>query len=156
MLEKLKNLALLQRKPDTEFQTRNMLSEIWLLLLEEVQETENSRIPVKLVNQERIQTMIAFIHQNYQRKITLEEIALSASVGKRECLRCFQNCIHKTPFEYLLDYRIEAAKKLLRISSDPVMEIALQTGFINEAYFCKMFKKMCGKTPGTYRREHNG
>jgi len=153
MLALLKRAALLQVKSDAEFQTRNVFSEIWLLLLEELKEWEADTTPVKTLNQERVQTMMAFIHANYGEKITMEDIASSAAIGKRECLRCFQSCIHKTPFEYLMEYRIEAAGRLLKTTNESVAVIALETGFSGEAYFCKVFKRIKGKTPGKWRRE---
>lgn len=154
LLNKLKQLAYLQGSRDTEFQTRNILSEIWLLLLEELQNRENDHMNYKLVNQDRIQTMMSFIHQNYREKLSLEDIALSASVSRRECIRCFQNTIHKAPYEYLLDYRIQMAEKLLKSTDSPIIDIAFQTGFSNGAYFGKIFKQVCGRTPGAYRKHY--
>lgn len=154
MLKKLRQLAYLQKVEDAEFQTRNMLSEIWLLLLEEARERQAVPCQTKLISQERIQTMIAFIQKNYGRKLLLEEIAGAAAVSKRECLRCFQNCIHKTPSEYLLEYRMEMAERLLRTSRATVAEISMETGFSSEAYFCKVFRQIRGRTPGQYRREN--
>ncbi len=152
ILRKLRQAAELQKNQDSEFQTRNIFSEIWLLLLKEIQTLEYRNTPAASVSQERLLTMLTFIQENYQRKITLEEIAAEASVSKRECLRCFQTCIHESPFEYLLAYRMEAAKRLLKTTDLPIIEIAMQTGFRDGAYFSKMFKKDCGKTPGTYRK----
>lgn len=154
ILYRLRKIAELQNQENTEFQTRNLFSEIWLLLLEEALETEKNNSPVKLVNQERIQTMMAFIQTNFAQKISLDDIATSASIGKREALRCFQTSIHQTPFEYLLDYRIEMAEKLLKNTNLPITEIAFQTGFTNEAYFCKVFKTRNQQTPGTYRKRN--
>lgn len=154
ILSKLRRLSELQKNEDTELQTRNLLSEIWLLLLDEIQEQKLPDLPVSSIQQDRIRTMMSYIHEHYQEKISLEDIARSAAVGRRECLRCFQSLIHKSPFEYLLDYRVETAQRLLRTSSLPILDIALQTGFSNEAYFCKVFKRISGKTPNTYRKAH--
>lgn len=153
MLKKLRQLSALQKEENTEFRTRNLLSEMWLLVMRQMKNEENNKLPIKKVNQDRIQTMMAFIQQSYKEKISLEDIALSASVSRRECLRCFQNCIHKTPYEYLQEYRIEAAKKLLRDTDIPAVDIAFQTGFTDGAYFGKVFKNMCGKTPGSFRKK---
>ena len=102
LLARLREAARLQNEENTEFQTRNLFSEIWLLLLDEIAVLEYERPAVDSVHQERLQAMLAFIGQNYQRKLSLDEIAASAHVGRRECLRCFRNCMQKTPFEYLL------------------------------------------------------
>ena len=111
LLARLREAARLQNEENTEFQTRNLFSEIWLLLLDEIAVLEYERPAVDSVHQERLQAMLAFIGQNYQRKLSLDEIAASAHVGRRECLRCFRNCMQKTPFEYLLEYRVEMSKK---------------------------------------------
>ncbi|HJB28172.1 MAG TPA: AraC family transcriptional regulator [Candidatus Blautia faecavium] len=152
LLKKLKHLAQIQEKNDVEFETRNILSEIWLLLIQEIKNLNYPQISARWEKKERIQTMMAFIHENYSEKLTLEEIADSALVSKRECLRCFQESIHKTPFAYLKEYRIEMAEKLLKTTELSVMEIGLRTGFSNNAYFGKTFKEVTGKTPGEYRK----
>ena len=63
MLGKLRQLARLQDTQDMEFQTRNLLSEIWLLLLEELKQPHNQPAPSK--NQDRILIMLAFLHAHY-------------------------------------------------------------------------------------------
>ena len=80
------------------------------------------------------------------------QIAAAAVVSKRECLRCFQSCIQRTPIEYLLDYRIQMAERLLRTTELPVTEIALQTGFSNSAYFTKVFRQLRGLSPSQFRK----
>lgn len=156
ILKKLRRLSALQSQEDMEFQTRNLLSDIWLLLLDEMKDREFDQPEINPVSQERIETMLSFVHQNYNTKLTLEEIADSAAISKRECLRCFRECLDKTPFQYLLDYRIEMAEKLLRTTDIPVTEIAMNTGFSSAAYFGKVFKEISGKTPGMFRRSSSG
>ncbi len=152
LLQKLQQLSRLQKQQDTEFQTRNLLSEMWLLLLEELQHTQLKTSPVK--NQDRILTMLAYIQENYERKITLQEIADASAVSTRECLRCFQTAIRQSPMEYLLEYRIQAAAKLLETTNLPVTEIAIRTGWGSSSYFTKMFRRIRGKTPNMHRKEY--
>ena len=155
ILTKLKQAAYLQKSEDMEFQTRNLFSDIWLLLLEEIKDLEAQRTPVKLVSQDRIQTMMSFIQQNYQDKISLEDIASSSAVSRRECLRCFRQCIGKTPYDYLMEYRIGAAAKMLKATDASVTSVAERAGFSNSAYFGKIFKKETGMTPGEYRKMYS-
>ena len=150
LLNRLRQLAQLQEKPDTEFQTRNLLSEIWLLLLEELKQTHAQSSPSR--NQDRILTMLAFIHANYAEKITLEDIADAAAVSTRECLRCFRASIRQSPMEYLIDYRIRTARKLLETIDLPVTEVALRCGFNSPSYFTKQFHSICGVTPNACRK----
>jgi len=152
LLQKLRQLSALQREQDVEFQTRNLVSEIWLLLLQQLQHTQLKAAPVK--NQDRILTMLSFIQENYAQKLTLQQIADASAISTRECLRCFQASIRQSPMEYLMEYRIQAAAKLLETTSLPVGDIAMRTGWGSSAYFTKMFRASRGKTPNAYRKEY--
>lgn len=152
LLQKLRQLSFLQKQEDVEFQTRNLLSEIWLLLLEELQNTQLKGTSVK--NQDRILTMMAYIQENYAQKLSLQDIANAGAVSTRECLRCFQVSIRQSPIEYLLEYRVQAAAKLLEKTELSVTQIAMQTGWGSSSYFTKMFHRLRGKTPNLYRKEY--
>ena len=151
LLQKLRQLSLLQAREDMEFQTRNLLSEIWLLLLEELEHTKIEAAPSK--NQDRMLTMLAYIQENFAEKLTLAQIAEAGAVSTRECLRCFQTSIHQSPMEYLIEYRVRAAAKLLETTALSVTEVAMRTGWSNSSYFTKMFRRICGKTPNAHRKE---
>lgn len=153
LLAMIIKLGRMQAMENVEFQTRNLLSEIWLLLMEEARDIfQGSKRGQYSENQTRIMDMLSYIHENYDHKILLENIAEAASVSRRECIRCFQDCIHKTPFDYVQDYRIRQAEKLLTETDLSVTEIAYATGFSGSAYFGKVFKNLTGKTPGNYRK----
>lgn len=148
LLTLLAEAAEVQSQPDSEFRTRNIFSDIWLLLMKEA-EKQNAPPPV---SQERIQLMLTYIQQHFQEKLTLEQIAAAAAVSERECLRCFHSCIQTTPFSYLTDYRIQVAERLLRTTDRPVTEIALETGFGDGAYFAKLFRQARSVSPSQYRK----
>lgn len=152
ILTKLRQVAALQQQTNTEFQTRNLFSEIWLLLLEEIREISDARQPSRTISQERLLTMMSYVNYHYPDRISLEDIAASASVSKRECLRCFKSGINKTPFEYLMEYRLEKAARLLRTTDLPIVDIAMRSGFSNSAYFGKLFKSTYQASPGAYRK----
>lgn len=148
LLSLLAEAAEVQDQPDSEFRTRNIFSDIWLLLMKEA-EKQNAPPPV---SQERIQLMLAYIQQHFREKLTLEQIAAAAAVSERECLRCFRSCIQTTPFSYLTDYRIQVAERLLRTTDRSVTEIALETGFADGAYFAKLFRQARSVSPSQYRK----
>ena len=153
ILNKLRQLGQLQKEPDTEFQTRNLLSEIWLCLLDEIKNAEPNIYHPQQKNQDRILTMISFIQENFSEKLTLEDIADSAAVSTRECLRCFKSAIHQSPMDYLIEYRVRTAKKMLETTDLSITDIALRCGFNSNSYFTKLFHRICGKTPNAYRKE---
>lgn len=153
ILDKVQKASRICIQENTEFQIRNIFSEIWMLLLEEISNLKEPEHFTYSINQERILTMLSYIQENYSEKLTLEMIASSATISTREALRCFQACIGQTPFEYLLSHRVEMAKKFLKSTNLSVTDIALQTGFSNSAYFSKIFKRTCRMTPLAYRKE---
>lgn len=152
MLELMRVAASQQQEDAREFLLRNTFSSLWLLLMQEIAEQGRQTNIVKTIDQERIQTMLLYIHQHYARKLSLEQIASSAALSTRECLRCFKTMIGKSPFEYLMDYRIQVAEDHLNNISMPITEIAAKTGFCSTAYFSKCYKSVRGITPSQYRR----
>lgn len=152
LLQKLRQLSQLQAEPNVEFQTRNLLSEVWLLLLQVLESTQLKAAPTK--NQDRMLTMMTFIQEHFAEKLTLEDIASAAAVSTRECLRCFRASIRQSPMEYLLDYRIQSACRLLEKTDRSITDIAMETGWGTSSYFSKMFRRSCGKTPNEYRKAY--
>jgi len=151
ILKNLYHLKELQNETDSEFQTRNLLSETWTLLIKELQENPDSHKIIGTDQTNRLRSMIAYINQNYAEKIALAEIAKAASVSEREASRCFKKNIGQSPIEYLIKYRLNQSKKLLLETSMTITDICQQCGFSDSAYFGKVFRKSYGMTPSEYR-----
>lgn len=151
ILSNLWQLKELQSYENMEFQTRNILSETWLLLLEELRTNYDVHKSVKAEQQDRIRTMLAFIHTHYKDKITVAQIADAAGISEREAMRSFRSSLNQSPIEYLIAYRLHEAKKLLRNSDLPITDICYQCGFSESSYFGKAFRKAYGITPREFR-----
>lgn len=151
ILHNLYRLKELQRNPNAEFQTRNILSDTWLLLVNELRENPGERVPAGTEQKDRLRSMITYIHRHYAEKITLSEIAEVSGISEREASRCFRKNLGHSPVEYLIGYRLGESKKLLQKSDLTVAEISQQCGFSDSAYYGKAFRKAYGMTPGVYR-----
>jgi transcriptional regulator GlxA family with amidase domain len=151
ILKNLYRLKELQSETDPEFQTRNILSEAWSLLMKELQENPDSQSITGTEQTNRLRSMIAYINQHYPEKITLAEIAKTAGVSEREATRCFKKSIGQSPMEYLIKYRLNQSKKLLLETDMTITRICQQCGFSDSAYFGKAFRKSYGMTPSEYR-----
>lgn len=154
--ECLQKIETLYHSRNSEFLIRNQLSEAWLYLFEEI--TSNPAYGSNKVSssQERIRTMIAFICEHYAEKITLEDIAGSASISIREATRSFKKALGQSPIDYLTSYRLNNTEKLLTSTMESITEIAFANGFTDSAYYAKLFKKKFGMTPSEYRAQHEG
>lgn len=152
----LNNLALLKNKngiANQEIAIRNLLSETWLMLLDEIEKHFILPQISDTEKQNQVKSMLSFIHRNYSKKITLAEISREASVSTREANRIFQKTIRQTPFEYLMHYRLEQARELLERSDLSITEIGYRCGFTDSTYMGKQFRKTSGETPGEYRKK---
>ena len=103
--------------------------------------------------QEMEQT-VQFVVQNYERRIEIPELARMASLSVSQFDRKFKQLFQMTPQQYILRVRINAACQALIAGVESVAEIALRTGFYDQSYFTKQFRKQMGVTPLAYRRKH--
>ena len=99
----------------------------------------------------QLRQMMAFIHENFDRKLTLQEIAASVYVSKNTALQIFKELIRMSPVAYLIQYRLARAAELLLSEEVSVTRVAEQTGFDSSGYFCRQFRKAYGCTPSEYR-----
>jgi two-component system response regulator YesN len=92
-----------------------------------------------------------FIHANYQRDIGLQDIADAVGVTPNYLANKFKQETGGTIIAYLTEYRMNEARKLLSETTLKVYEIAERIGYTNPNYFCHVFKKEAGSSPGAYR-----
>lgn len=153
----LTRLALLSEWNDRrtfgyEVRVRNILSEIWLSVLEFWEQGRSDFPSCPLSNEMRWKEMLLFIQEHYMDNISLKDIAGAASISERECLRSFRKGLGITPFACLQEYRIQTACSLLKNTPDKIVEIAGKCGFNSSSYFGKVFYKQMHCTPYEYRK----
>lgn len=151
-LRLLHALTRLVKTADAEFEIRNLLSQAWTVLVQEIEVQRRKELFETPSRHERTKDILSFIHKHYQEKITISDISAHAGISEKECIRSFKNTFHQTPTDYLIQYRVEQAKRLLLETDEPVTNIAFMTGFNNSAYFGKTFKKYTQSTPKEFRR----
>lgn len=101
----------------------------------------------------RLGQMLDYINEHYREKISLEEVAASAGISPSEAGRCFQKYYGKAPVEYVIEYRLNQARRLLESSDLSVKEIGFECGFYDPSYFSRIYRRHFGVTPGNYRRK---
>lgn len=138
-----------------EMYVRNELSEIILIILKNYSMCETKTNIQKIRNAKRIKSMLQYIHKHFSEEITIADLANESLVSASEVLRCFHNTVHTTPNQYLKQYRIQRASKMLTDTDMTSLEIALECGFQSSSYFTKSFKEKMGCTPLSYRKKHN-
>ena len=94
---------------------------------------------------------LLYIKQNYNRNLTLEETAGYVHLNPSYFSSLFKQTCGSSFKEYLNYVRVEESKHLLTNTNYSIIDIALSTGFENQSYFTKVFKKYTGLTPKQYR-----
>lgn len=101
---------------------------------------------------ERLKTVLSYIYNNYNKKITINELAALINMSEGHFCRFFKQMMRKTPIEYLNYYRICEARKALHSSDKKISLIAMDAGFDNFGYFISMFKRYVNYTPSEYKK----
>lgn len=97
--------------------------------------------------------MTGYIHQHYDKKITLDDIAASGAVCRSKCCELFKKYVEQTPNNYLNRYRISKGSEMLKDTNRTISEIAIMCGFQSSSYFSNVFRKATGLTPNDYRNQ---
>lgn len=91
---------------------------------------------------------------NFQKKISLSEIASVANLSAKAFCRYFKLKTRKTYYNFLLEVRVAHACNLLLEKDITVYEVCYESGFNNLSNFNRYFKKIMSKTPLEYKKEH--
>ena len=90
-------------------------------------------------------SLISYIHSCYKDKITLDDLSKISNYSKPHIINLFKRSTSKTPLEYINSYRVYKSLELLSNTDMTVLQVGLECGFDNSAYFIKNFKKHIGK-----------
>ena len=123
-----------------------MLSE---LLLSGLQENEYNKFnPFN----ENVKAAIEFVEENFHRSISLKDMAAAVCSSEYHFSRVFKRVTGYSPYEYLIKFRINRAKSLLKGTNKTIEEIAVCVGFCSISNFIRTFRELEAMTPFKYRR----
>ena len=100
----------------------------------------------------RVQAAREFIYSNYHTSISLDDIAGAAECSVTYLNQQFKDATGRTPIQYLLAVRMEAARELL-LTDLKISEVAFIVGIKDPAYFSRVFGQINGVSPVQYRRK---
>lgn len=90
--------------------------------------------------------------ENYTGNYSLQEVSRVANLSPYHFIRVFRAETGKTPYDFLLDVKIEKSKEMLKSVSKTVTDACFGCGFNNISHFTVAFKKRVGVTPSDYRK----
>jgi AraC-like DNA-binding protein len=118
----------------------------WRVLLEQ------SAKQIRERDGKRLDEIFSFTLSNYQRSISIEEIADVANMNASSFCRYFKDHTRKTYIEFINEYRVQKALSLMAKPDYSIAHIAFEVGFNNLSNFNRHFKKVMKVTPRVYRK----
>lgn len=104
---------------------------------------------------DRKQHIRAFIFNHAHRHIKLENLAQHLFLSPSRTSQVVRDLFNQSFQDLVIHERIERAKHLLTSTDQNQETIAERCGFNNAFYFSRLFKKICGMPPGSYRKQHS-
>jgi len=96
--------------------------------------------------------IIEYVEANLGRAVTVRELAHIAELSTHHFVRMFQKSLGLTPYQYVLERRVERAKELLHDQTANLAEVGLSTGFCSQSHFTSAFHRAVGVTPAGFQR----
>ncbi|MEM7573143.1 MAG: AraC family transcriptional regulator [Bacteroidota bacterium] len=131
-----------------EQHSTEILQQLLCTLLDDYGQLQN-RTTNDHLSPELFAEVIAFIDQQLERRIMLEELARIAKLSPFHFARRFKLTKGISPLQYITLRRIDHAKKMLR-SGHPITDTAYALGFFDQSHFHRFFRRYTGLTPGTF------
>lgn len=100
--------------------------------------------------------VIDYIRTHLDDSVTLDDLAREAAMSPSHFSRVFRQTLGKTPMQYVLNYRIEQAARMMADPARPLGDIAMACGFADQAHFSRSFKQVMGEAPRAWRAKLTG
>ena len=126
------------------------LFQFFFLLVSNRLKSENEPA-VQTKTLEKLKTILKYVEEHYAEHITIEDMAELTFYSKSHFMKFFKAHMGSGFVEYLNDYRLTMAERLLKTTDASVLEIAVMSGFDNLSYFNRIFKRKYGQAPGKWR-----
>lgn len=131
----------------------NVLNELGSSKEFKVLNAEGFSLETEIKDNDRINIVFNYIKGNFREEITLEEIADMVSMTIPSFCRYFKKITNKTFTQFVNEYRLVHASKLLAEQPMSITEVCFECGFNNFSHFNKQFKAFTGQNPSAYRNQ---
>lgn len=101
---------------------------------------------------DRLNAVLNYVRSNFQQSISITEISELVSMTETSFCRYFKKITSKTFTQFLNEYRLVHASKLLAEKEISITEVCFECGFSNYSHFVDQFKSFAGKSPSNYRK----
>jgi AraC family transcriptional regulator len=104
------------------------------------------------LSQSQLERVIDYMQANLTEDLSILDLATLTSMSASHFSRSFKQSVGISPYQYLMQQRVERAKQLLEKRSITISTIAVDCGFANQTHLTKVFRQMTGMTPKAYQK----
>jgi AraC-like DNA-binding protein len=142
-----------ENQPGCEFIMDSLSSQISINLLRQLKtDLPEAKSCSHYTNKQCINRAIEFLYENYNCDYSSDKVASQASLSPYHFIRIFKEETGKTPYQFLMDIKIEKAMELLQSRNKTITEACFLSGFKNLSHFTAVFKNKTGVSPSEYRK----
>jgi AraC family transcriptional regulator len=103
------------------------------------------------LSRHQLQSTLDFIHDQLGEELKLQEMSAQLGMSQYYFCRLFKQSIGISPYQYIIQQRVECAKLLLKQEGKSIADVALESGFSSQSQMTQHFRKLTGTTPRAYR-----
>jgi signal transduction histidine kinase/AraC-like DNA-binding protein len=100
-----------------------------------------------------VKRALVYVHEQYSRSLARHDVAAAVGVSESYLSQIFHRELGLSPWDYLSRLRIHVAKELLSSTCESITAVAGRVGFDDAAYFSRVFHKLVGESPHSYRQQ---
>jgi AraC family transcriptional regulator len=101
----------------------------------------------------RISRLQAFVEEHLSQSIHIADLSGAVGLSVPHFARAFGRSFGEPPHLYVIQRRLDRARRLMLTSDMALSELAVACGFNDQAHFCRLFRRHTGRTPAAWRRE---
>ncbi|WP_333981992.1 AraC family transcriptional regulator [Bacillus pumilus] len=101
-------------------------------------------------NERIIEEAVAYIRGQYMNPLTLQDLAELCDMNPKSFSYFFHKYTGLHPIDYVIQYRMERAREILKAGNIPIRDVSMTVGYPNPLYFSRLFKKKFGVPPSAY------
>lgn len=143
-----------EKRPAYEQAVRAMLQELLIFILRKEGSSAGKYPSIKSAKHRKVNEVANYICSNFAEIPSLDRLSERFYISKYYLCRIFKEVTGMTISQYINANRLKAAEKMLRESSDSVIQIAAASGFGSVTYFNKVFRESLGLSPVQYRKSN--
>lgn len=145
-------IGLFERPEDAPLELRIIEASYHILsILHSHTKADNVTAMSTSLYEDTFKSMVTFIAEHFQEKLSLDDIADAGNIGKTLCAKIFKKYAAKTPGDYLIHYRITRSMEWLSDRNRKITDIAFSAGFNSASHYTETFRKLIGCTPNQFR-----